>query len=43
MQTQKITGGLAVTAMWEARDGEADTGGRYPCTLRAAGAAGSRA
>jgi quinol monooxygenase YgiN len=25
MQTQKITGGLAVTAIWEARDGEADT------------------
>ena len=25
MQTQKITGGLAVTALWEARDGEADT------------------
>jgi quinol monooxygenase YgiN len=25
MQTQQITGGLAVTAMWEARDGEADT------------------
>ena len=24
MQTQKITGGLAVTALWEARDGEAD-------------------
>jgi quinol monooxygenase YgiN len=24
MQTQKITGGLAVTAMWEVRDGEAD-------------------
>ena len=24
MQTQQITGGLAVTAMWEARDGEAD-------------------
>ncbi len=24
MQTQKITGGLAVTAIWEARDGEAD-------------------
>ena len=25
MQTQQITGGLAVTAQWEARDGEADT------------------
>lgn len=25
MQTQQITGGLAVTAIWEARDGEADT------------------
>jgi quinol monooxygenase YgiN len=25
MQTQKIAGGLAVTAIWEARDGEADT------------------
>ena len=25
MQTQQITGGLAVTAMWEAREGEADT------------------
>ena len=25
MQAQQITGGLAVTAMWEARDGEADT------------------
>jgi quinol monooxygenase YgiN len=25
MQTQQITGGIAVTAMWEARDGEADT------------------
>ncbi len=25
MQTQKITSGLAVTALWEARDGEADT------------------
>ena len=25
MQTQKISGGLAVTALWEARDGEADT------------------
>ena len=25
MQTQQITSGLAVTAMWEARDGEADT------------------
>jgi quinol monooxygenase YgiN len=24
MQTQHITGGLAVTAVWEARDGEAD-------------------
>ncbi len=24
MQTQQITGGLAVTAIWEARDGEAD-------------------
>ena len=24
MQTEQITGGLAVTAMWEARDGEAD-------------------
>ena len=24
MQTQKITGGLAVTATWEAREGEAD-------------------
>ena len=24
MQAQQITGGLAVTAMWEARDGEAD-------------------
>ena len=24
MQTEKITGGLAVTATWEARDGEAD-------------------
>ena len=24
MQTQQITGGLAVTATWEARDGEAD-------------------
>ena len=24
MQTQQITGGLAVTAMWEARKGEAD-------------------
>lgn len=24
MQTQQITGGLAVTALWEARDGEAD-------------------
>jgi quinol monooxygenase YgiN len=24
MQTQQITGGLAVTAVWEARDGEAD-------------------
>jgi quinol monooxygenase YgiN len=24
MQTQQITGGLAVTAMWEAREGEAD-------------------
>jgi quinol monooxygenase YgiN len=24
MQTQQITGGLAVTAMWLARDGEAD-------------------
>ena len=25
MQTQQITGGLAVTALWEASDGEADT------------------
>ena len=25
MQTQQINGGLAVTATWEARDGEADT------------------
>ena len=25
MQTQQITGGLAVTATWEAREGEADT------------------
>jgi quinol monooxygenase YgiN len=25
MQTQQMTGGLAVTAIWEARDGEADT------------------
>jgi hypothetical protein len=25
MQTQQITGGLAVTAIWEAREGEADT------------------
>jgi len=25
MQTQQMTGGLAVTALWEARDGEADT------------------
>jgi len=25
MQTQKISGGLAVTAVWEARDGEAET------------------
>ena len=25
MQEQQITGGLAVTALWEARDGEADT------------------
>jgi quinol monooxygenase YgiN len=25
MQTQPITGRLAVTALWEARDGEADT------------------
>jgi quinol monooxygenase YgiN len=25
MQTQRITGGLAVTAIWQARDGEADT------------------
>jgi quinol monooxygenase YgiN len=25
MQSQTITGGLAVTALWEARDGEADT------------------
>ncbi len=24
MQTQQINGGLAVTAIWEARDGEAD-------------------
>ena len=24
MQTEQITGGLAVTAMWEAREGEAD-------------------
>jgi hypothetical protein len=24
MQTEQITGGLAVTAMWEARQGEAD-------------------
>jgi quinol monooxygenase YgiN len=24
MQTEQINGGLAVTAMWEARDGEAD-------------------
>ena len=24
MQAQQFTGGLAVTAMWEARDGEAD-------------------
>ena len=24
MQTQQINGGLAVTALWEARDGEAD-------------------
>jgi hypothetical protein len=24
MQTQQITGGLAVTATWEAREGEAD-------------------
>ena len=24
MQTQQITGGLAVTAMWQAREGEAD-------------------
>jgi quinol monooxygenase YgiN len=24
MQTQQIAGGLAVTAMWEAREGEAD-------------------
>ena len=24
MQTQRITGGLAVTAIWEAREGEAD-------------------
>ena len=24
MQTQQITGGLAVAAMWEAREGEAD-------------------
>lgn len=24
MQTQQISGGLAVTALWEARDGEAD-------------------
>jgi quinol monooxygenase YgiN len=24
MQTQQINGGLAVTAVWEARDGEAD-------------------
>ena len=24
MQIQQITGGLAVTALWEARDGEAD-------------------
>ncbi len=24
MQTQQITGGLAVTALWEARDGEGD-------------------
>jgi len=24
MQTQQITGGLAVTAMWEAREGEGD-------------------
>ncbi|HET7881103.1 MAG TPA: antibiotic biosynthesis monooxygenase family protein [Acetobacteraceae bacterium] len=25
MQSEKITGGLAVTAVWETRDGEADT------------------
>lgn len=25
MQTQQINGGLAITAFWEARDGEADT------------------
>jgi quinol monooxygenase YgiN len=25
MQTQQITGGLAVTAIWDAREGEADT------------------
>lgn len=24
MQTQQFTGGLAITAMWEAREGEAD-------------------
>lgn len=24
MQTQQITGGLAITALWEAREGEAD-------------------
>lgn len=24
MQTQQITGGLVITALWEAREGEAD-------------------
>ena len=41
MQTQQITGGLAVTAMWEAREGEADAVADILAPLRAAGTAGT--
>ena len=41
MQTTQLTGRLAVTALWEARDGEADNGdegggNQEPGTVRGA-------
>ena len=41
MQTEQITGGLAVTAMWEARQGEADAVADILARFAPQGAAGA--